>query len=208
MAIPNVVSTLVSVYPCEPKRAYIYADPVGTPTGGRVGNPGAPNGPGTQYLAADFSIVCNSLDHNALTFIAGPGLAVYALGVPTLLAILLLKNRKSLLTYGTYDKLGFLYGCYHDHAFWFDVWQLCRKIFAVTVGQVIWRGGMMQVLMILAFFTFSLIVQVTFKPFRPQYICTNFAQLLALPSEGEMPSHCEDTVHCRQEHMQYLECIK
>jgi hypothetical protein len=148
---PNIVSTLVSAFPCEPTIG-------GSPAGMGDGR--------TTFLLADYSILCDSEEHNSLRSIAGPGLFLYAVVVPIALLAALLLNRNRLWSHKTFDRYGFLYGSYTDQAYWFDAWQIFRKIVMASAIVVVFPGDMMQLVVFIAFSTVALVLNLLVKRYK------------------------------------------
>ncbi|KAM3570220.1 hypothetical protein VYU27_007700 [Nannochloropsis oceanica] len=97
---------------------------------------------GRMYLVADFTINCHSryyLNHMPLIVLA---LAVYPIGIP-LMFFLLLKYRRN--AHPWEENLSFLYKAYKRQYWWFEIYELIRKLFLTGLIIFIAAGTATQV---------------------------------------------------------------
>jgi len=97
---------------------------------------------GRMYLVADFTIDCHSryyLHHMPLIVLA---LAVYPIGIP-LMFFLLLKYRRNVHPWD--ENLSFLYKAYRRQYWWFEIYELIRKLFLTGLIIFIAAGTATQV---------------------------------------------------------------
>eukprot|EP00624_Nannochloropsis_granulata_P007363 evm.model.NODE_7317_length_6650_cov_13.684361.2 len=95
-----------------------------------------------MYLVADFTIDCHSryyLHHMPLIVLA---LAVYPIGIP-LMFLLLLKYRRNMHPWE--ENLSFLYKAYRRQYWWFEIYELVRKLFLTGLIIFIAAGTATQV---------------------------------------------------------------
>ena len=102
---------------------------------------------GTWYLSADFTVRCFEAEWNAYAAIAVVGIAVYTIGIPLVLFVLLRRNRAHLYADGCPEdelshhaivqkKLGAVYKDYEPHSYYFDLVDLLRRLL-LTGGLIV-----------------------------------------------------------------------
>ena len=102
---------------------------------------------GTWYLSADFTVKCFEAEWNAYAAIAIVGIAVYTIGIPLVLFVLLRRNRAHLYADGCPEdelsrhaivqkKLGAVYKDYEPHSYYFDLVDLLRRLL-LTGGLIV-----------------------------------------------------------------------
>jgi hypothetical protein len=102
---------------------------------------------GTWYLSADFTVKCFEAEWNAYVAIAIVGIAVYTIGIPLVLFVLLRRNRAHLYADGCPEdelsrhaivqkKLGAVYKDYEPHSYYFDLVDLLRRLL-LTGGLIV-----------------------------------------------------------------------
>jgi len=88
---------------------------------------------GVYYMVADFSLRC--YDARWYRYLPGNIFAIlaYPIGIPTLFFVLLLKNRGSFFHSTTRVKLGLLYDGYAKDVWWFEMVDMCHKLFLTSI---------------------------------------------------------------------------
>ena len=120
---------------------------------------------GKVYLRSDYRIECNSPKHKAFQIYAAFMLVAYPLGIPTLFALLLFRNRKALvdtsLRNDTRDLLqqstSNLWKPYKPSAFYYEVVECGRRVILTGVVVFIYPNTAAQIAVTLAIaFIFAL----------------------------------------------------
>ena len=130
-----------------------------------------------SYLNEDTSIVCWDLNHKKFSFIVAiPSIILWAVGVPTILLLLMTKNRRRLhLDY--YRRrlhldyyrvvLGFLYNGYKTNRFYWEINIMYRKILLITITVFkVWQVRVLQALNLIIVLLASIYLHHTYKPYN------------------------------------------
>jgi hypothetical protein len=104
-----------------------------------------------SLLQGDLSVNCSSSEYKAFTPYVLFMMGVYPLGIPVMYAIMLFRSRKSLEEKDTavrddnesLDGLRFLFDQYGPHAWWFELFELLRKLI-LTSALMIMPGNLTQ----------------------------------------------------------------
>ena len=84
-----------------------------------------------RYLRADLTLVCDSSEHDETTAAAYLFIAMWPVGIPLLYLILLALSRKAIrdrVPTTLSSATAFLWGDYLRSAFWWEPFEMCRKL--------------------------------------------------------------------------------
>ena len=97
---------------------------------------------GRKYLVTDFTIDCQSPYYLHHMYMIVPALALYPIGIP-LMFFLLLKFRRNVHPWD--DNLSFLYKAYRKQYWWFEIYELLRKLLLTGLIIFIAAGTATQI---------------------------------------------------------------
>lgn len=97
---------------------------------------------GRRYLVSDFRIDCDSSLYRAYLPAVTIALILYPVGIPVMF-FLLLKFRRN--THPWDDNLSFLYKAYRPTYWWFEVYELVRKLFLTGLIIFVAAGTALQI---------------------------------------------------------------
>jgi len=88
---------------------------------------------GHNYLVADFNLECGDAQWNKYLPLACLCLLLYPIGIPAVMFYLLRSNRHRLKQQDTILSLGFLYEAYRLSLWWFELADMCNKLFLTSL---------------------------------------------------------------------------
>jgi len=124
--------------------------------------------PGEQWLVSDLSEKCWTSNHTRMILLISlPSIAVWVLGLPTLVLLLLVKSRHRLNESGRNLRFSFLYKGYEPQWFFWEFVILYRKI-AIVASSVFLSVVSIKVqsLTVLAILLVSIYLQLRYQPFN------------------------------------------
>ena len=114
---------------------------------------------GRFFLRADYSVECFQGEHFYALIVAFICLGVYVIGIPLGFFLYLRKNRKHLAKPTFAEKFGGLYIAYTASAYWFETFEMIKKIILVGGIVLVDPGSTSQILLgFLVAFTFYTVV--------------------------------------------------
>eukprot|EP00347_Sterkiella_histriomuscorum_P003561 403363820 len=122
---------------------------------------------GESRMHAFLEVKCYNGPHYFWTvFIALPSLFVWGAGIPFFAFVLLRNHRKSIESYETREKLGFLYKGYKSEFYYWEIIIIYRKaLIAVVATTLNSLGSIFQALIALVIISLATIANARLKPF-------------------------------------------
>ena len=124
------------------------------------------------WLSENLNIKCwdsNHLQH-CIT-VALPSLIVWAVGVPTIVLILITKRRKSLNSHSNRIVFGFIFNGYKSTRFFWEFMILYRKIIIISISVFMTQVGYsVQALTVVIVLLVSLYLQYELKPYNKNHL--------------------------------------
>lgn len=121
----------------------------------------------TAWMQADLSLSCRLPEYTIFSVYAGVMAVAYCIGVPAWYLRLLWPHRAK-LSQGDHeglDELSFLFDNYRPNVWWFEVFEMGRKILLTGVAVLILRGTMSQLTVGLLVAVLSMLVYAVWSPF-------------------------------------------
>ena len=131
-----------------------------------------------SWLRSDYSLQCTSggceVEHRTteylrVRFSAWLVLCVYAIGVPCVYALLLIRSRRTIMDeeHGSLaDALAFLHGDYHPSCYGWEVVKVAQKLVVVGFVSLILPGTLRQLVIVVMLTVASLMLLMAVRPFR------------------------------------------
>ena len=124
---------------------------------------------GSSFLRADFSISCNSDDWRALANAAVLSIVVHAFAIPGFFLFLLMRTRTTLRS-GQVSRLtnalSFLHRSYHPSSWYWEFFEMFRKLLLVGFARVMWPGTLMQAIIGLSVTLVALALLYAQRPYK------------------------------------------
>jgi hypothetical protein len=124
---------------------------------------------GRYYLAADMRLQCYTREWYGYALYAGIMGALYVVGLPLSIAIILVKRRRMLFGDGSAETrrvYGFLYEAYGPVAWWWEVEELLRKLFLTALVVLMDPGSPLQVTLAVLVSGWAHVLHAIYKPWR------------------------------------------
>jgi len=139
-----------------------------------------PDGSPVRLLEADYDRDCETEGHTQMVGVGIIFVMIYPLGVPGLFCILLFKNRETINDSINIQKYGFIFKDYGPVFFWWEIWDLVRKL--TMSGLLIFfdKGSADQLSLAILFSTISLVLHTRMFPYSD--MASNWIQLAVLGS--------------------------
>jgi hypothetical protein len=134
-----------------------------------------------EVLAVDYNRDCTDEEYTLLMFNVGLiFVGIYPLGVPALFALLMFKNRKNINDSINIQKYGFIFKDYGPVFFFWEIWDLVRKL--TMSGLLIFfdKGSADQLSLAILFSTLALVFHTRMFPYSD--MSANWIQLSVLAS--------------------------
>ena len=129
-----------------------------------------------RYLIIDLSIDCNSLEYLFHEiFLGWPTFVIYPVGVPVFFFALLQQARKSV---AWTKRLSFMFTTYKEQFWWFECYDLLRKLMVTGVILFIMPGTIVQIAVGIMFHMIGVIVHMRTYAFVAE--TDNILQTIAL----------------------------
>jgi hypothetical protein len=121
---------------------------------------------GRYFLRQDYSIECYKGEHVAALVFALVFLGIYVIGIPLAFLLHLRKHRARLEDSDFTEKFGSIYVAYKAQDYWFESFEMVKKIVLVGGMVLINPGSMSQVLMgfLIAFAFYTVVV--AYAPYK------------------------------------------
>jgi hypothetical protein len=122
---------------------------------------------GVSYLVSDMRVRCYTREWFAYALYAGVMCALYVIGFPLSIAIILVRRRRVLFGEGSAETrrvYGFLYEAYGPSAWWWEVEELLRKLFLSAVVVFVNPGSPLQVTMAVLISGWAHVLHAVYKP--------------------------------------------
>ena len=122
---------------------------------------------GTSWMQSDLSLSCLDPAYTVFSVYAGLMAAAYCIGVPGWYLRLLWPHRQALEQgdHEDLDELAFLYDSYRPEVWWFEVFEMGRKVLLTGVAVLVLRGTMSQLAIGLLVAVLSMLVYAVWSPF-------------------------------------------
>lgn len=120
---------------------------------------------GVKLLLTDMTVQCDTPEHKLAKAIAAVMIFVYALGIPAMGLIVILRHRGS-LNHPSFKKVyGFLYDGYRDECIWWEAVVLLRKL-GTTFLSVFVNDSFNQIYFASWLIFIAIIAHLLFRPFE------------------------------------------
>jgi len=143
---------------------------------------------GLRYLRKDLTLSCEDADRSLWLVLAGFGVAIYVVGIPAFYIQALWRVRKELYPKNgeapnsqKFPHLVFLTDIYKPRFYWWEVFELVRKLIQTSVIVFIVDGSLFQTIFMMAF---TMVVIVMINELKP-YVSGN-ANRLAYVAQWEI----------------------
>lgn len=135
---------------------------------------------GVQLLNADYNRDCNSSDYATMEYVGYIFVMIYPIGVPALFALLMFKNRETINDSINIQKYGFIFKDYGPVFFFWEIWDLVRKL--TMSGLLIFfdKGSADQLSLAILFSTLAMVFHARSFPYTD--MAANWIQLSVLAS--------------------------
>jgi hypothetical protein len=119
---------------------------------------------GVNYLTKDYRLECFNGTWNQWLPLAFLAVIVYPFGMPTLFSFKLWQNRSRLGSPRVSNRYGFLYEQYRPEVYWWDIFELLRKLFLTGIIVLIAPGQVFQVIVVAMANLAFLVILLTERP--------------------------------------------
>lgn len=117
---------------------------------------------GHSYLVSDFRILCSSPEYRRYLPLVAPALLLYPVGIPVMF-LLLLKFKRNVHPWD--ENLSFLYKAYKPSYWWFEVYELIRKLFLTGLIIFVSAGTATQIAIAGVVCAVSMCVHMRLQPY-------------------------------------------
>lgn len=100
---------------------------------------------GSNYLRADYRILCTDAQRLTLQVYAGVMIVVYPVGIPLLYAVLLFQHRRVLADETAAESIASLWEAYRPERFYYEVVECGRRIMLTGVIVFIYPNDAAQI---------------------------------------------------------------
>jgi hypothetical protein len=121
---------------------------------------------GQRFLVADYSINCNSSYYTSFLPLIGPALVLYPIGIP-LLFFLMLKFKRNVHPWD--ENLSFLYKTYRPEFWWFEVYELLRKLVLTGLIIFVMSGTATQIAIACIICACSICIHLRLRPYEEYF---------------------------------------
>jgi hypothetical protein len=121
------------------------------------------------YLAVDMRLQCYTREWFGYALYAGIMGALYVVGLPLSITIILVRRRRTLFGDGSDETrrvYGFLYDAYGPVAWWWEVEELLRKLFLTALVVLMDPGSPLQVTLAVLVSGWAHVLHAVYKPWR------------------------------------------